>query len=164
MAPASLRIIGGVAVAAAVLGLVFVWSFRTKADPVQTAVRRMNRRFINPRQLRTAGQPGAYASVVRHVGRTSGANYATPVVAMPDDDGFVIALPYGPRTDWVRNVMAAGSATIDHEGRTVRVEHPELVAAADANPVFGIQEQRTHRLFKTTDFLRLRGAPEASGS
>ena len=39
-----------------------------------------------------------------------------------------------PGADWVRNIMAAGITTIEHEGRTVRVTGPELVPADDASP------------------------------
>ena len=59
----------------ALLALVFVVFFlgmRGKWRFVQNGVRRMNRRFMNPRQLRTAGSPGAYAGVIHHVGRVSG--------------------------------------------------------------------------------------------
>lgn len=146
------------AVVASVLWLGFTVSFRTKFRPVQSAIRRLNRRVLNPRQMRTAGQPGAWASVINHVGRTSGTSYQTPVVAVPTDDGFVIALPYGPTADWVRNVVAAGAATIEHDGRTVRVTRPELVPAADANPLFAAKEQRMQRVFGVNDFLLLRHA------
>lgn len=150
---------GGVLVAAGgVLTVGFMWSFRTKFRPVQDAIRRMNRAVLNPRQLRAAGQPGAHASVVNHVGRTSGTRYRTPVVAVPTDDGFVIALPYGPGTDWVRNVVAAGSATIEHDGRTMPVERAELVPADDVNPLFPDREQHIHRRFGVTDFLLVRRA------
>ena len=155
------RIIQAVAVLAAVGGvgwLAFTLSFRTRFRPVQDAIRRLNRRVLNPRQLHTAGRPGAWASVVHHVGRTSGTSYRTPVVAVPIDGGFVIALPYGPDADWVRNVRAAGTATIGHEGHRVLVARPELRPAADANPVFPAGQQRTHRLYGVNDFLFLRTA------
>jgi deazaflavin-dependent oxidoreductase (nitroreductase family) len=125
-----------------VLWFAFVMSFRTKFRPVQNAIRRMNRGVLNPRQLRTAWHSGAWASVVHHVGRTSGTSYRTPVVAVPTADGFVVALPYGPRADWVRNVVAMGSATIDHDGRTIRVDQPELVPASYANRFLPPRQQR----------------------
>jgi len=109
----------------------------------------------NPRQLRTAGRPGAYASVVHHVGRSSGSPYRTPVVAVPADDGFLIALPYGRGVDWARNVVASGSATLEHEGATHLVGRPVFVPADAANPHFPAKEQRTHRRFGVQDFLHL---------
>lgn len=135
--------------------LAFAASFRTKFQPVQNAIRRMNRRVVNPLQLRTAGKPDAYASVVNHVGRSSGTRYRTPVVAVADGSDLVIALPYGPGADWVRNVMAAGSATIEHEGRTVAVRQPALVGPADVDQLFAPKEQRMQRRFGVDEFLRL---------
>lgn len=44
---------------------------------------------------------------VRHRGRTSGREYTTPVWAFPTEDGYVIALTYGPQTHWAKNVLAA---------------------------------------------------------
>lgn len=144
------------AVVAVTLWLAFVMSFRTKFRPVQDAIRRMNRRVLNPRQMHTAGRPGARASVVHHVGRTSGTSYRTPVVAVPTSDGFVFALPYGPVADWVRNTLAAGSADIEHEGQITRVDQPELVAAADVDPLFPRGTQRMNRIFGVDDFLVVR--------
>ena len=149
------------AVVLAVIGLLslaFVLSFRMKYRPVLDRVRRLNRWFTNPRQLRTAGRPGTSASVVHHVGRTSGRSYRTPVAVAPTEDGLVIALPYGRQADWVRNVVAAGGATIEHEGRSVRVDRPEFVPMAEANPRFPKGSQRTHRRFGVKDFLALRAS------
>ncbi len=96
--------VGGLFLALAVLLVAFVVSMRFKLRPVQDAIRRINRVTWNRRSMRTAGQPGAFASVVRHVGRRSGAPYETPIQAVRTDDGFAIALPYGTRSDWVKNV------------------------------------------------------------
>lgn len=141
--------------------LAFTLSFRTKFRPVQDTIRRMNRSMTNPRVLATAGQPGAPASVVHHVGRRSGAPYRTPVVAVPADGGFAVALPYGPRADWVRNVLTAGSATLDHEGVSIPVTDPELVPVDVANPLFPRKEQLLHRLYGVEDFLLVRQAGSA---
>jgi hypothetical protein len=79
--------------------LAFVFGMRAKSPVVLRAVRRFNHRFINPRQLKTAGTPGAYAGVIRHVGRRSGRVFETPVGPFATDDGFVIALPYRTSSD-----------------------------------------------------------------
>ena len=129
---------------------------RTNARPVQHAVRRFNRAFTNPHAMKTAGTPGVRASIVRHVGRTSGRPYETPVETFPTDDGFVIALPYGPDTDWLKNVLASGSATIVEDGNTYRVDQPQLVPTAVAAPHLPANEQRTLRLFAVDQCLRVR--------
>lgn len=133
----------------------FLLMMRARVPVVQTAVRRMNRRFINPRQLQTAGQRGAAAAVVHHVGRRSGTSYRTPVVAVPIDGGFAIALPYGPTTDWARNVLAAGTAVVEHEGQTFDVGRPTVLSGRGADAAFDDRERRIHRLFGIDDVLRL---------
>jgi deazaflavin-dependent oxidoreductase (nitroreductase family) len=135
---------------------------RTKAPPVLRAVRRVNRAFTNPRVLRSAGSPGASASVIHHVGRSSGRSYRTPVGPFPADDGFVIALPYGPDADWVKNVLAAGSAVLVHDGHNVVVEEPEVVATADIAHHLPPSERRTLRVFNVERCLQVRRAPAAA--
>ena len=77
---------------------------------------------------------------------------ATAVGAAPPED------QRGPHADWVRNVRAAGTATIEHEGRRVRVAGPERRPAAEANQIFPPRQQRTHRLYGVHDVLFLRRA------
>lgn len=136
----------------------FTLGFRAKFPPFLDAIRRFNRDVTNPRQLLRAGKPAARASVIHHVGRTSGAAYRTPVVAVPTEDGFVFALPYGRAADWVRNVVAAGSVTIEHEGETIRLQRPEVVPVHDANRFFPTGEQRMHRIYGVAEALLLRRA------
>lgn len=153
------RLVGGTVVAFAVLATVFLVGMRTKTPAVVDRVRRFNRAVTNPRVLRSAGEPGASASVMRHVGRVSGRSYETPVGPFAVGDAFVIALPYGPGADWVRNVMANGSATLVHEGRTVPLHEPEVVSVAEVIADLPSSEQRTLRLFGVDECLRVRPAP-----
>lgn len=147
---------GGLFLVVAALGIVFLVGMRTKYPPVLNAVRRMNRAVTNPRAMKTAGQPGAYAGVVRHVGRKSGTPYETPIGPFPTDYGFDIALPYGSSPDWLKNVVAAGSAVIVHEGVAYSVDQPELIPAADAFGNVPPGEQRSLRAFAVDNFLRVR--------
>jgi deazaflavin-dependent oxidoreductase (nitroreductase family) len=154
-----LLILGVLLTVLLVLAIVWFVGMRTKWPPVRDFQRRVNRRVFNPRQMRTAGRPGAYAGVIRHVGRRSGRAYETPVVPLPTEDGFVILLPYGDRPDWVRNVLAAGQATIVHEGEECAVVGPELLDTAASGHEFSPSEQREIRLFGNTRCLRVRRAP-----
>lgn len=149
---------GGLGVAVVVVLALFVVSMRTKYAPAQRAVRRMNRATWNPQAMKTAGQPGAAASVIRHVGRTSGAAYETPVGVVETESGFVVALPYGTSADWLKNVLAAGTAVVVHEGNTFKVDQPEVVPEVVAAAYFGPGEQRTHRIFGVDEFLLLNNA------
>jgi len=127
-----------------------VLGVRAQYPPVVNAVRRLLRDRGNPGQLRTAGAPGQANGVIEHVGRTSGRTYRTPVTPVATPEGFVVALPYGPTTDWVRNVVAAGSATLVLDGETIPVDRPEVRPLADfrtrlttgtrlATSIFGVQ-------------------------
>jgi deazaflavin-dependent oxidoreductase (nitroreductase family) len=150
---------GVVASAATILG-VFAFGMRTKSPRILGAIRRMNRAYVNPRQ-RDAGTPGAYASLIGHTGRRTGTTYETPVVAEPTDDGFVIALPYGSQADWLRNILASGAATLTHEGRTYELFDPEVVPTTDVDDLFPPADRRAHRIFGTTECLRLRTSPRS---
>jgi deazaflavin-dependent oxidoreductase (nitroreductase family) len=148
-------VIGGVVAAFVAASLAFVVGMRKKWPPVQDRVRRASR-AMKPLVLKTAGQPGANTSIVRHAGRRSGTPYDTPVVAASTDDGFVIALPYGPTVDWVQNVVAAGRATVVFDGSEVEVDRPEVVSIAEVEHFFANREQRAHRRYSVTDALHVR--------
>ena len=125
---------------------------------VQNALRWLTR-AMRPLALRSAGKEGSSTSVVRHVGRRSGRTYETPVIAAQHDDSFVIALPYGKRTDWLKNVLAKGSATIVTSGRTYEVDRPEVIPMTEATAYFRPREQRMHRQFRVDSALQLHQRP-----
>lgn len=150
------RLAGAVVVLLAAIGTVFVVGMRTKAPFVIDTVRRLNRDVTNPRMMRSAGSPGAYAGVIHHTGRTTGRAYETPVGPFPNRDGFVIALPYGPSTDWVRNVLSSGSATLVHQGETFQIDQPEVVPTATVIGDLPASDRRTLRLFDVGQCLQVR--------
>jgi deazaflavin-dependent oxidoreductase (nitroreductase family) len=137
-----------------VTGIVFVVGMRAKSPPVLNTVRRISR-ATKPLVLKSAGQAGNGTSVVRHVGRSSGREYETPVSALPTEDGFVIALPYGPNTDWLKNVLASGSATIVDQGVTHTVDRPEVVPTSEAEPDLPPDTLRGLHLFRVEQCLRV---------
>ena len=145
-----------VAVGAIVLvAVTFFMGMRLKSPLVQDQVRRFNKKVGNPKQMQMAGQPGAWTSVVRHVGRASGTAYETPVEAHATDDGFLISLPYGAVTDWVKNVLAAGCATLVREGETIEVDKPELVPVSKVMERLPKREQLVLRLFDVRECLQV---------
>jgi len=94
-----------------------------------------NRKFLNPLVEPLAGYV-PLCSAVDHVGRRSGKGYRTPVTAFPTSDGVAVLLPYGSDTDWVRNLMAAGSGRVQIDGRSLLVEQPRVVSLREAATVF----------------------------
>lgn len=149
-------LVGALFVGLAAIGLVYLLGMRAKSPFVLSPLIRLQRAFINPRQMRSAGTPGAYASVIRHRGRTSGRLYETPVGAVATEEGFVIALVYGSRTSWLQNVLARGSATIVHEGQTYEVDQPEIVPIGSVAARFTAGDQRGFRWLAVDQALRVR--------
>jgi deazaflavin-dependent oxidoreductase (nitroreductase family) len=142
----------------AALGILFVLGMRARSPLVQRPIVWFSKRFMNPKQMKTAGTPGAYAAVIRTVGRTSGRPYATPIGAVADGDAFVIGLPYGTRPQWLRNLLAAGGGTLDHEGATYDVDRPEVVPLATVAGRFSPSDQRSFRIFNVTEAVRVHRA------
>jgi hypothetical protein len=150
-----------VAVAATLVGVgavsltLLVAGMRWKLPAVLDIVRRLNRSLTNPRVMRTAGTDATQTSVIQHSGRTSGRVYQTPVDTIPAKTGFLIALPYGTRADWVRNVLTSGSATVVTRGERVDVDRPSIVATADVEGQIPAKTLRTLRLFGVNQCLYL---------
>lgn len=142
----------------AVAGAVLVLGMRARSPRVLDAVRRFNKAFTNKLARRKAGRPGVGNGLVRHVGRASGRAYETPIGPFPTEGGFLVALPYGTRADWARNVLAAGGATLVFDGEEVVVDRPEVVATADVLEELPEGERRTLRTFGVQECLRLHRA------
>lgn len=137
------------------LRLVVVVVFRRRNRPALGAIRRFNRRWLNPVMLRFAGGPHWYAARLEHVGRRSGRMYMTPVVAKPIRDGFAVPLPYGVDVDWLRNVEAAGQAWLDVRGECYLVRDPRVVPTAEIAAQLPPQYRYVSRLHGITEWLVL---------
>lgn len=97
-----------------------------------------------PRRLVDATAPVARAlagrrwvplwALIRHRGRRSGTAYETPIAVVPTTDASIvmIGLPWGVTTNWARNVVAAGGASLRWRGRDVELVHPRIVDGAEA--------------------------------
>ncbi|HLV03046.1 nitroreductase family deazaflavin-dependent oxidoreductase [uncultured Georgenia sp.] len=89
------------------------------------SVARLNRRFLNRVVIRLAPfLPGL--GVFHHRGRRTGRRYAIPINVFPRGDRYVFALTYGPGTDWLRNVQAAGRCTLLTRGTVVPLHRPRV--------------------------------------
>src|SRR6185312_4306105 len=65
---------------------------------------------------------------IKHRGRKSGKPYETIVTAYRKGNLLAIALVHG-KTDWVKNVLAAGEADVHFVRRDVHVVNPRIVPA-----------------------------------
>jgi deazaflavin-dependent oxidoreductase (nitroreductase family) len=147
-------ILGALTLGTAAAGTAFVVGMRRKTPVVLDAVR-CTSRATKPIVLGKAGGRTSPHSVVEHVGRRSGRPYETPVVATEVDGGFAIALPYGARTEWLKNVLAAGGATLRSRGATHHLVAPAVVPIDVVDHRFPAKEQRLHRRYGVRDALVL---------
>src|SRR5919204_815274 len=114
-------------------------------------------RLFNPLVLLLAGtRLLPLYGVIEHRGRRSGKAFHTPVVVRPTDDGFVVPMPWGERTDWYRNVRAAGGCVIRWKGRDYPMAEPEVLEGAAARNAFGGPERAMMLRFGIDRCLRLR--------
>jgi deazaflavin-dependent oxidoreductase (nitroreductase family) len=67
-------------------------------------------------------------SVITHRGRKSGKPYETIVTAYRKGNVLAIALAHG-KTNWVKNVLAAGEAEVRLTGKTVHITNPRILPA-----------------------------------
>jgi deazaflavin-dependent oxidoreductase (nitroreductase family) len=121
--------------------------------PLPRALARLNRIGLN-RVIRhfVTWVPGF--GLVVHKGRRTGRVYRTPVNLFTKDGHYTIALTYGARSDWVRNVLAAGGCEVITRGRRVRLGDPRIVhddSRAAIRPV----ERIFLRVVQVADFLVL---------
>jgi deazaflavin-dependent oxidoreductase (nitroreductase family) len=103
---------------------------------VPRSVARFNKRVTNPIQLSWAPYLPPWA-VIDHVGRRSGRRYATPVIGSVHDGTLYVAVLYGERSDWVRNVLAAEGGHVRRAGRSFRLGEPRIHDADHAPGLAG---------------------------
>jgi deazaflavin-dependent oxidoreductase (nitroreductase family) len=116
---------------------------------------RFNRRVPNRVIGLIAGRRLSPVAFMHHVGRRSGRRYRTPVMPLPLGDGYLVSLLYGPRRDWVRNVLAAGGGTIARNGRQVEVTDPRMLTAAEAAALLPAPLRPALRAVGGVRFMRL---------
>jgi deazaflavin-dependent oxidoreductase (nitroreductase family) len=94
--------------------------------------------------------------VVEHVGRKSGRAYEVPVALIVAPDQFVICLPFGRKTNWAQNVIAAAGCDIRWKGGVHHVTEPRIVGRDVAMPLANWFEQVMIPPLGFEDFLLLR--------
>ena len=94
--------------------------------PVPRVVAKTHRYWINPFVRRLAGTV-LPIMLIRHAGRRSGNMYETPLWAFRTGYRFLIVLTYGPETDWLRNLQAAGTCEASFRGERFQISPVEVV-------------------------------------
>jgi deazaflavin-dependent oxidoreductase (nitroreductase family) len=83
--------------------------------------------------LKLSGPGGTPMYLLTVRGRKSGQPRTTPIAILERDGKRLLAAPYGV-VDWVRNLRAAGAATLTRGGRTEEIHAIEL-SIAEATPI-----------------------------
>lgn len=128
--------------------------------PIPRVVGKWNKAGLNRVTRHIAPWAPGFGLVI-HRGRRSGRRYETPVNVFPSADGFVFALTYGPDTDWVKNVLAAGGCELRTGGCTVRLSSPRLYHDESRRSIRPF-EREILRILRVADFLSLTAAPAAA--
>ncbi len=118
--------------------------------PIPRWVAQINKRVINPRAVRKGARP-----VITHVGRTSGRTYRTPLDAHPIEGGWAFFPLYGGRTDWLRNVLAAGSARLTVDGTETELANPRMVGWEELRELLPVGTKPPPGWARVREFLRM---------
>jgi deazaflavin-dependent oxidoreductase (nitroreductase family) len=95
-------------------------------------------------------------ALVIHRGRRSGREYKTTVWAFRSERGFVISLTYGgSRSDWVKNVLADGRATLVTREGEQDVVRPRMIHGDEGLRAMPVFMRPALRLLNVDDYLLL---------
>ena len=118
--------------------------------PLPRWLAEVNKRVLNPIEIRRGVRP-----VLIHTGRSSGRTYRTPLDAHRLPDGYVFIPMYGPRTDWVRNVLSAERARLLVDGAEIELRSPRLVAKKDVWPLLPAATKTPPTITDESSLLRV---------
>ena len=89
-------------------------------------------KYLNP-LLRPLSKRMPGLAVIKHRGRTSGKGFETIVAAYRKDGVLAIGLMHG-KTNWVKNVLAAGEADIHVGRKDLHLTNPRVLPAGTVDP------------------------------
>lgn len=124
--------------------------------PLPRALARFNVRVTNPLLRHVVLWLPGFA-MVTHVGRRTGVRHATPLMLFRHGPDWVIAMTYGPETEWSGNILAAGGCEARTRRGTRRLVEPRLVHDPSRRLV-PAPIRLVLRLLRADDFLVLRAA------
>lgn len=97
--------------------------------PLPHVVTVWNKRYLNKLLVHLAGH-GPFVEL-EHMGRRTGSVYRVPLVAIRHGGQVTIALTYGPRVDWLRNLRAAQGGRMHLGDSLLVLGPPRRIATAE---------------------------------
>jgi deazaflavin-dependent oxidoreductase (nitroreductase family) len=128
------------------LGRTRVWRFRPYVN-----------RYVNPVTRPLAKRLPSFA-ILTHRGRSSGRSYRTPINVFRRGDEYFFFLTYGSDAQWVKNVFASGSCSIETRGRVVELVQPELITDPQLRPAPPLARFLERHVAGVTQYVRMRAA------
>lgn len=125
--------------------------------PIPRTIARVNRVATNRLTGLFAGRVPGFG-VILHRGRRSGRQYRTPVNVFVVPGGYLVALTYGPHSDWVKNVLADDGCVLQTRGHRVRLIDPRIIHDESRREV-PTPVRLVLGVLAVTDFLRLTTEP-----
>jgi deazaflavin-dependent oxidoreductase (nitroreductase family) len=126
--------------------------------PMPRWLAHINKRVFNPIEVRRGARP-----VLIHTGRSSGKTYRTPLDVHTLPDGYLFIPLYGPRTDWVRNVLAAQTARLSIDGHEIELQSPRLVKKKDIWPMVPANKKSYPGISSESELLRMTSVDKGAG-
>jgi deazaflavin-dependent oxidoreductase (nitroreductase family) len=118
-------------------------------------IRVINKHVTNKLMIHIAGRRFGHFAVLGHVGRKSGKLYRIPIIAEPFQSGFVIALTYGKRVDWYKNVEAKGGCSLKWKNQDFQLVRPVFIDREIGLTAFPAMLRSGLRMIGIQDFLKL---------
>ena len=118
--------------------------------PVPMWVAQVNKRVFNRMELRRGVRP-----VLTHVGRSSGKTYHVPLDAHPVANGYIFILMYGSDSDWVKNVLEAGTAGLQIGADEFELVSPRLVTKDVAWQQLPATTKAPPKFARVTEYLQM---------
>jgi deazaflavin-dependent oxidoreductase (nitroreductase family) len=119
--------------------------------------RRGVNRYINPITRPVARRLPTFA-ILTHRGRKTGRTYRTPINVFRRCNRYFFFLTYGSDVQWVKNVLATGSCSIETRGRVVELVEPELVTDPKLGPAPPHVRFVERRIAGATQYVRMRAS------
>jgi deazaflavin-dependent oxidoreductase (nitroreductase family) len=119
--------------------------------------RNVVKRYVNPITRPVVKNLPTFA-ILTHRGRKTGRSYRTPINVFRRGTEYFFFLTYGSDVQWVKNVLATGSCSIETRGRVVELVEPKLITDPELRPAPPHVRFVERRIAGATQYLRMRAA------
>lgn len=122
-------------------------------------IRIINKFATNRALIYIAGRQSGHFAILTHTGRKSGKLYRIPVIAEPFKNGFAIALTYGRKVDWCKNVLAKGSCELRWKNKDYALVKPEFIDQGAGSTAFPALFRWGLKAMRVADYISLEIRP-----